>query len=407
MKAKVNISLLFSIVVLCEIYIVSFRINLLIQFAFLLLLVVSGKTSFTKSFIKTILPIIVIFFIGFIGSLINNYLLVNIIKDISHFIKPIFVLTLGYLTFKKVNNEVSFLKTIIGIASVTSIIHLTGVFFFSNVGSNSIQSIRGDFGLDNFIEIYALYFLILAPKNNIVIFKNRFFSKILIIVLSLSILFYFSRTMFGMIIIIGFSMYGYAKFNAKSFRIISVLALVVLLFFGYLNSIKLDRNSKGLESFFYKIKIAPGEVFNAKVNREDHRKLWDHWRAYEAKRALNLMNDKPVSYLFGTGYGSLVNLKFKAPLGDGNGMRYISVLHNGYIFVLYKSGIIGILLYLFFLVSLYKRVYVEDRNTFFKIVISTIGIYFLFTSIIITGIYIPKDSILFILGGALYHENKT
>ncbi len=135
--------------------------------------------------------------------------------------------------------------------------------------------------------------------------------------------------------------------------------------------------------------------------------MWDHWRAYEAKRAFALMNENPSSYVIGNGYGSLVNLKFKAPLGE-NGMKFISVLHNGYVFILYKTGLIGILFYLFFLINLYLRVYSVNQNKqvmFFKILIATIGVYFFLTSIIITGIYIPKDVILFILGGALSFEN--
>ena len=83
------------------------------------------------------------------------------------------------------------------------------------------------------------------------------------------------------------------------------------------------------------------------------------------------MNENPKSYFFGNGYGSLVNLKFKAPLSK-EGMRYISVLHNGYMFVFYKTGIIGLLLYLFFLVQLYLRNYHRETSPdmiFFKILI--------------------------------------
>lgn len=408
MKSKINISLLFSIVVLCEIYVVSFRINLLIQFAFLSLLIVSGKGIVSKQFLKTLLPIFTIFIVGFFGFFWNHYLIVDFIKDISHFLKPLIAVTIGYLTFKSIDDASVFLKTIINIAIITAIIHLVGVFGFSNLIKGSIQDAR-EFGLDNFIEIYALYMLIISSKYNIYLFEKSIYKKIIIIILVVSIVFYFSRTMLGMIIILGFSFYGFAKLTSKSIKVIGALLLTLFLFYGYLGTIKLERNSKGIEALMYKIKIAPGEIFNSKINRENDRELWDHWRAYEAKRAIALMNENPSSYILGNGYGSLVNLKFKAPLGE-DGMRYISVLHNGYIFVFYKTGIIGILFYLLFLINLYLRVYFINENKqvmFFKILISTLGIYFLFTSIIITGIYIPKDAILFILGGALFYENKV
>lgn len=406
MKSKINISLLFSIVVLCEIYIVSFRTNLLIQFAFLSLLIVSGKGIVSKQLLKTLLPIFIIFIVGFFGFFWNDYLIVDFIKDFSHFIKPLIAIIVGYLTFKSINDASSFLKTIIVVAVITAIIHLIGVFGFSNLIKGSIQEAR-EFGLDNFIEIYALYMLILSSKYDIYLFERSIYKKIIIIILAVSIVFYFSRTMLGMIIILGFSFYGFAKLTSKSIKVIGSLLLILFLFYGYLGTIKLERNSKGIEALMYKIKIAPGEIFNSKIDRENDRELWDHWRAYEAKRAFALMNENPSSYVIGNGYGSLVNLKFKAPLGE-NGMKFISVLHNGYVFILYKTGLIGILFYMFFLINLYLRVYSVNQNKqvmFFKILIATIGVYFFLTSIIITGIYIPKDVILFILGGALSFEN--
>ncbi|MES2411901.1 MAG: O-antigen ligase family protein [Bacteroidota bacterium] len=330
--------------------------------------------------------------------------MVNIIKDISHFGKPIIVITIGYLTFKSIDDVTLFSKTIVHIALLTAIIHLIGVFGFSNLTSGSIKGAR-DFGLDNFIEVYALYFILLAPKISVRLFGKSLYTKIALAILIMSIFLYFSRTMFGMIIILGFSFYGYARLTRKSLKVIGALLLLLFLFYGYLGTIKLERNSKGMESLLYKIKIAPSEIVNSKIDREDHRDLWDHWRAYEAKRAFQLMSENPSSYFIGSGYGSLVNLKFIAPLGE-DGMRYISVLHNGYVFVLYKTGIFGIFIYLVFLFGLYLHVYRNDGNTYFLILISTIGIYFLFTSVIITGIYIPKDAILFILGGALYHKNS-
>lgn len=410
LKTKINISLLFSLVVLCELYIVSFRISLILEFIFFAILLLSSDAKVSKKYVLTILPVILLFLIGFVNTFFSDYLPINIFKDITHFIKPILVLSIGYVTFKNINDKSIFVKTITRIALFTAFIHLFGVFFLSNFLSSSINNIRDENGFDNFIEIYALFFLIIAPKYNITNFyKNETFRKIYIVFLLLSITMYFSRTMFGMLLFLGFSFYGFGKISKKGLQLIGVLIISIGLFYFYLNSIKIDRNGKGIEALIYKIKMAPGEVFNSKVNREDHSKLWDHWRAYEAKQALVLMSQNPSSYFIGNGYGSLVNLKFRAPLGDGNGMRYISTLHNGYVYVLYKTGFLGIIIYFIFLVSLYKRIYYNTENRdkmFFKIVISTIGIYFLFTSIIITGIYIPKDVILFILGGALFHENN-
>ena len=118
----------------------------------------------------------------------------------------------------------------------------------------------------------------------------------------------------------------------------------------YLFNTKIDRNEKGLMGFLYKVKMAHAELFDSKIDINNHKELWDHWRAYEANRALELMKNNPSSFIIGNGYGSLVNLRFKAPLAsDNKGLQYISETHNGYIFILYKLGIIGLSLILIFL----------------------------------------------------------
>ena len=94
-------------------------------------------------------------------------------------------------------------------------------------------------------------------------------------------------------------------------------------------------------------------------------------------------------------------------------MKYISRLHNGYVFVLYKTGIFGLLLLLLFLIALYLNVYRFDTNLsnqlFVNRLISSIGLFYLFTTLIISGIYIPRDAIIFVLGGLLSFDtyNKS
>jgi O-antigen ligase len=195
----------------------------------------------------------------------------------------------------------------------------------------------------------------------------------------------------------------------KTVRFAIAFTTALLLFYAILFSVKIDRDKPGLEAFMFKVKIAPAELFKTKIDRENHKDLWDHWRGYEVKRAYALMKDNPSSFVFGTGYGSLVNLKFYAPLtGEKNGIKYISELHNGYMYLFYKTGIIGILILLFFLLMLYRMLYLRDENrNFVPVFISAIGLLYLFTTLTITGIYNGRDVIIFILGALLYFQQKT
>ena len=118
------------------------------------------------------------------------------------------------------------------------------------------------------------------------------------------------------------------------------------------------------------------------------------------------MEERPFSYISGTGYGSQVNLKFKAPLsGDvDKGMKFISELHNGYTYVLYKTGIMGLILYIIFLLGLYNKIY--SKATFETIFISAFGLFYLFTTLTITGVYNTNDTTVFILGALIFGVGK-
>ncbi|WP_379792369.1 O-antigen ligase family protein [Flavobacterium qiangtangense] len=263
---------------------------------------------------------------------------------------------------------------------------------------------------DNFLELFAIFFLIYFRKfQGYLLFEKKIIHRLILGLLLLSCILYFSRTMLIVAFILYASVNGYTRLTVKSIKIIGVFLLCVGLMYAYLFSIKIDRRAEGLENFLFKIKNAPEELFVTKINRNDHKDLWDHWRGYEAKRALELMKKQPSSYVVGTGQGSLVNLKFKAPLtSDGSkGLKYISELHNGYIYIFYKTGIIGLVILLSFLFSIYNTINKKEwKNKMDAVFISAIGIIFLFSTLTITGIYNSRDIIIFILGALLFFLHK-
>jgi hypothetical protein len=388
----------------------SYKLNFAIQFVSLVTVLIISKSSISLRFFKTILPLLLIFLVGFLGYLLDFYSLSATIKDVTYFLKPIIVLVLSYVLIKKQNDMFLFLKAIVFIAAFTALLHLFGIFILGDFRDNSIHELRGDFGLDNFIEIFALYILLFSKRFlGKPIVTNRRWYYMLVIIFLLSIYLYFSRTMLVAFFLIGFSMLGYTKITTGTLKFIGFAFLLIGLLYVYLFSVKIDRNAKGVEAFLYKIKIAPEEIFKTKIDRENHKELWDHWRGYEAKRAFSLMEKKSSSYVFGTGYGSLINLKFKAPVGEKD-MKYISRIHNGYVFILYKTGFIGLILYFLFLINLYQKIYNKKSSEevyFANRIIVSISIFYVFSSLIITGIYIPIDAVVFILGGLLTVEKTT
>lgn len=395
---------IFVIVLFLQLYLFSFRINIFLQIFVLCGFIAIEQAKITKGFFKITLPVLLIFFVGFIGMLFDRYHLYNIIKDLFHFIKPILAIFIGYLFYKKINNFKLFIKTIVITGFLSAMTHYFIIIFL--IGRiETVSNIR-ELGTDNFVELFALFFLLFYKKfQKENLFSSKSIHYIILIPLFISCILYFSRTMIGMAIMALLTIYGFTIITRKTLRIAGFLVLFALGFYAVLFSANIHRNSKGIESFLFKIKNAPAEVFKTKIDRENHKDLWDHWRGYEAKRALALLDKNPKAYIVGSGHGSLVNLKFYAPLsGDPKGMKYISELHNGYAYILYKTGIIGILLYLYFLFLLYVKIYSGRRftNTF----ISTIGMCFLFSTLVTVGINNSNDTLVFLLGALLFFYEK-
>ncbi|AOC94704.1 MULTISPECIES: O-antigen ligase family protein [Flavobacterium] len=403
MKIRQVILFLFLIVVFSQLYLSSFRINFVIQFIVLFVMLLLNEFKISLKILSLLTPLFLIFTIGFLGFFGNHFEFIHLVKDITHFLKPILGLTLGYLFFQKIEFK-AFVKTIILTGFFMALFHICLVLSNSKLSIENMNELRNDFGKDNFLECFSLLFLCFYAKFfDDKIFKKRIAHYIIFFTLLVSCILYFSRTMLAVVVLAVLTIYGYTKINSRNIKIFLGLVSIVGVLYIYLFSVKLDRNAKGLEAFLYKVKIAPEEMFKTKIDRENHKELWDHWRGYEAKRALKLMEENPLSYIVGTGFGSLIDLKFKAPL-DQEGMRYISETHNGYIYIFYKTGIIGLILLLYFLSRFYRYTYFAYQ--FVPVFIGVIGLSFFFTTLTITGIYNTRDVIVLILGGLLVFSSR-
>lgn len=396
-------SSLFTVLLLLQLYLPSFKLNLVVQIVVIAVFMFMEKTAFSVFFLKQIKPLFLLFVLGFVGAVIYRPQLFDVIRDISHYIKPITGLLIGYLFYRRIDNEHLFFKTIVIAGVISAIIHLGIIKVLA--GTGSISEIR-EFTKDNFLELFSIFVLLFYSRyTNEKLFNNIIYVAGALLVLAISSMLYFSRTMIVLAIVMGLSVFGYTIITKKTLRIVVGLFVFIGLFYAYLHTANIRRNGKGFEQFLYKVKIAPEEIYKTNINTDDHRKLWDHWRAYEAGRAVHLMTEHPGSFVYGTGFGSLVNLRFFAPLtGERKGIRYISELHNGYIYIFYKVGTIGLLIYLFMLARWYKFLY-RDK-TFVSVMVSATGLIFFVTTITITGIYNNRDIIVFLLGGLLYFSER-
>ena len=79
------------------------------------------------------------------------------------------------------------------------------------------------------------------------------------------------------------------------------------------------------------------------------------WRGYESFKGMHAyLTGSFLSIIVGKGFGYLLDLEFVQLLDDSK-MRYIPFLHNGYVYILLKTGLIGLFSYLLFFKRLYSN----------------------------------------------------
>lgn len=404
-------SILFVITFILQREITSLEINIIVLTTIVGLFILLNKCKLIKNDYYLISILFLIMGIGFFSAIFNKPTAYNFIRDVIYFTKPILLILLGYFFSKTINDWKLVLKSLIYLGVGYSIYHISHFLLFTNFNNLTISHIRGVNGLSNIIVMFAIALIILGNKYpKFSIFKKKSTKYFFLVLLSISFMIYFSRTMFVGLIFLVLGVLNYLKLNKKGLKYLFIITLFFIGLYTYLFTVKIDRNGKGIENFLYKLKIAPSEIFSPEIDLNDHAKLWDHWRAYEAYCAFQDLNKSSINYVAGKGFGALIDLKFSAPISSEGTVRYIPILHNGYIFILYKTGVLGLILYLFFLFTLYFQAYkktqsLEVKN--FSNLVSATSLYLIFSSLIITGLYNLQEETAMFLGVFLFLKSNS
>ncbi len=111
-----------------------------------------------------------------------------------------------------------------------------------------------------------MVFLLLSFKYpKIQIFDQKKITYLVLAILTVSFILYFSRTMWVAIFLLLFGAMGYAKISLKAIKYIGLAALLIGSFYIYLYSIEIPRDEPGVSAFLYKMKIAPEEIFTPEI----------------------------------------------------------------------------------------------------------------------------------------------
>ena len=363
---------------------------------FITFLVTINK-NYSVTIFKYVATFSAILLIAFLSSLFYQPKLFLFIRDITYMIKPIIGLLLGYQIFK--NEKTLRLNYFIYVGLIIAIIHIGTIFIaFLQVKSLNLTLLREKGGYFSDYEIYVIIMLIFHKELDITISKKRINYILIVVVLSSTL--YAARTNMIQFVILFLAMKGYFKLTRKSLTVlVTIFSLTAVSYFAIV-SYNPKRGGKGLDAFLYKIKIAPEEAFKTKINKNDWKDFNDNYRSFE-----NIITVQQVSHegalaiLFGEGLGSRLNLGRKVFTNDGEFVQFIPYVHNGVMTVFFKSGILGVLFLIFFLILLFRQPKTNNPKLLYinYLLIGT-SVFLIVSNWVFLGLYLKLDNKSIIIG---------
>jgi hypothetical protein len=360
-------------------------------------LVVTLNKTYSIHILKIVACFVAILGIAFISGLFRSYPLYQVIRDITYLLKPIIGILIGY-QLCKFNSKTAF-RTIVYTGVIIALIHLVILTITATrFQSLSVNLLRQYGGYFSDYEIYVLIILIFHTR-----FKLEFSKKklhFLILILGVSSFLYLARTNIIQFAILFVGMKGYYKINRQSILVVASVAIAVLAGYAAVLSYNPKRNGKGLEAFLYKIKIAPIEPFKTKIDRDDWKDFNDNYRSFE-----NIITVKQVTHegvvptVFGKGLGATINLGRRVRSNDGTFVQQIAIVHNGYMTVFMKSGLIGVV---FVFLSIYyiaktRKPENELLETCNRLLVGT-GFFLIISYFVFLGFYFKFDTKAVLIG---------
>lgn len=353
-------------------------------------ILITLQNRYSLTIFNHILIYSLILIIALFSSIGNRFQLYFYLKDITYLAKPIMGLLIGYQLFK--GNKTKSFSTLIYIGLLIAIIHIILVInAFISGNATTVAILREHCGYFSDFEVYTLVFLLFHKKFNIEISNQRLYLYVLIMIISS--FFYLARTNFIQFIILMVALKGYFTITIKSIKVVISLLIVTIIGYAIIYNLNPKRDGSGIEQFLYKIKNAPIEPFKTKIDVTNWKDINDNYRSYENILTIRQVTGKgPQTIISGEGIGSTVDLKQKMWL-QSSFMRYIPFLHNSYMTVFLKSGLLGIFLFLFYIYYLMKNeksdiLMVQNIN---MLLIGT-GIFLIISNWVFFGMYNLSDN---------------
>lgn len=346
--------------------------------------------KFKVSYLKVTSPLLIIVSLGLIG--VYGHLPLHIFRDIVYSLFPVSLIFLGYWMGAEKRFWPEILRVIVFFALIFSLIHIFQFILNPSLLKENINTIRQS--VSNPGTNLIILSIVLGIFQNRLKLGNlfpKFFPRsISLIVLVLSFILTSSRTGLITLIILSFCLLGFiSKLNWKSALgfLILIISFVVMLI-----------TTPADESETFRSKMLRSVQELSVSDYEDRSDINSHWRGFETFLAIRSFLNAPVQQkIVGQGFGALVDLGFTMTLVEIE-FDEIPILHNGYAYILVKTGLFGLICYLLFYFRLIRRaLYFKESTNYEQVLFSRI----------LLGLTISLMSSMFVVGGmAEIHDSE-
>jgi hypothetical protein len=339
---------------------------------------------------KYVTPLIGMTFLGLIFSYSN--LTKDVIRDIFYFTTPILLIIFGGICAKYLTlNNFVLMITYFGL--IYSIYYIVSYTLLSFQGTYDLDELRGLIGTGNIISILSFFFLISNKAKDK--YTKILILRILFIALNLLALILFNSRSYFICFII-FFLYYFHSFSLRVKSSLITFSVFVILLLPIIN-INSDNPIyiKSLNSFD-EISINNGADLSENNS---------NYRAFESLAAIDTyLTGNGLNRIFGLGFGKLIDLKMEIQLTDES-WQFIPLVHNGFLYILVKTGLLGILFFFIFLIKVYpsnqsKRI--PQEYLYLRVILKSLIIFCVLTNFVINSFFNLEMQFLLICIGAFF-----
>lgn len=375
-------------------YVNNYELTFAIWF---LVLALTFIKSYSTEILKVIFPFVSITFLAAISMLFFDNSIYNIIRDITYILKPAIGVIVGYQLCK--NSGANSIKIIVNAGLLIASIHLY-IIFYNAVVHRIVDMHRLRFyaGYFSDYEVYVMIILLFHKQFQLDYSRKKllFFT----ITIAISTILYVSRTNFIQIILFYLTLKGFFKINLRSVSVAVILFFFVTISYSIIYHMPLSRNARGVEALLFKIKNAPIEAFKTKIDVEDYQDFNDNFRSFEnIKTVKQVSSEGWTAILFGKGLGSAVDIGREMGTNDGTIVRHEAILHNAYMTVFLKSGLLGVcfLIYSMIVIGIRTKSDIPMVQQINLLLLAT-AIFLIFENWVLLGIFLKTESKAVLIG---------